>query len=132
MPRFTQADVYLYNAKRAKAGVTPKPLPRGEVKEKEIQGQISAYLRSFGSDCHFDVCRMDKATTGQLGRPDFLIALRGVGLAIEVKRPSGKVSREQAGSLLLWKLAGFHVAVVHNLAEAVEFVTGVLSERNTI
>lgn len=124
MPRFTQLDIDQYNARRVvKGNAPPKTARPSEVKESEIQAAIATYLRSFGHDCHFDVCRMDRATTGTVGRPDFLGALRGVGFALEVKRPGGKETREQAGELLRWQLAGFRVAVVHSLAEAVAFIS---------
>ncbi len=127
---FTQQDVDAFYARRAggRKPLTPalSPCPaKGEgVKESEIQEQIAGYLRSFGNDCNFDVARMDKATTSRVGRPDFLGGLRGVGFAIEVKRPGCKETMEQAGELMRWRLCGFRSAVVHSLAEAVEFIVG--------
>ena len=134
---FTQSSVDAFNARQAAAtnarnrARTPWPEPRksppSKQTEAEIQAAIAAYLRSFGHACHFDVQRMDQPTTGTVGRPDFIGALRGVGFALEVKRPGCKETREQAGELLRWQLAGFKVAVVHSLAEAVEFFTTEIS-----
>lgn len=131
---FTQADVDAFHARQAAAvnrrnrARTPWPEPRksppSKLSEAEIQEQIATYLRSFGIECAFDVNRMDRPTTCQVGRPDFIGGLRGVGFAMEVKRPGCKETLEQAGQLLRWQLCGFRVAVVHSLAEAVEFITG--------
>lgn len=121
--RVTQQFVDAYNARRGHKA-EPAKLPPSQLREAEIQEQIAAYLRSFGRDCAFDVSRMDKPTTCQVGRPDFVGVLRGVGFAIEVKRPGCKETLEQAGQLMRWQLAGARVAVVHSLAEAVEFITG--------
>jgi len=41
-----------------------------------------------------------------------------------VKRPGQKQRREQAGELMRCELAGGRAAVVHSLAEAVEFLKG--------
>ena len=35
--------------------------------------------------------------------------------AFEVKRPGGKANTDQAGQLMLWKMAGATVAVVHGV-----------------
>lgn len=132
MSPFTQADVDAFHARQAAAanrnrsrtpGLEPRKSPPSKLSEAEIQEQIAAYLRSFGHDCAFDVNRMDRPTTCQVGRPDFIGGLRGVGFAMEVKRSGCKETLEQAGQLLRWQLCGFRVAVVHSLAEAVEFIT---------
>ena len=130
---FTQSDIDAFHARQAalraarngasKPVAEPRKSPPSKQTEAEIQAAIAAYLRSFGHACHFDVQRMDQPTTGTVGRPDFIGALRGVGFALEVKRPGCKETREQAGELLRWQLAGFKVAVVHSIAEAVDFVT---------
>ena len=128
--QFTQADVDAFNARMAAAKAPPQttgwPPPtaaKAAPRESVIQEQIANYLRRFGHQCAFDVQRMDKPTTGTVGRPDFLGGLRAVGFAMEVKRPGQKETREQAGELLRWQLAGFKVAVVHSIEEAVAFVT---------
>ena len=134
---FTQSSVDAFHARQAALRAArygaiqpvaePRKSPPSKQTEAEIQAAIAAYLRSFGNSCHFDVQRMDQPTTGTVGRPDFIGALRGVGFALEVKRPGCKETREQAGELLRWQLAGFKVAVVHSLAEAVEFFTTEIS-----
>ena len=129
MSTFSQSDVDKYNARQAASrtrNVSVWPAPptsKSSLRESEIQDQIANYLHRFGRDCAFDVQRMDRPTTGAVGRPDFLGCLRGVGFAMEVKRPGQKATLEQAGELLRWQLAGFECAVVHSLAEAVEFIT---------
>ncbi len=134
---FTQADVDAFEARRSArqrgpsaatrlldAGDAVKIAKGKALAESEIQEAIARYLRGFGHDCNFAVSRMDRPTTGTVGQPDFLGGLRGVGFALEVKRPGGKVTQEQAGQLLRWKLCGFRVAVVHSVAEAVQFIVG--------
>lgn len=134
---FDQSSVDAFNARRAAvasrllAAVDAVKLAKGRVlAESEIQDQIAAYLQTFGNACHFDVARMDKPTTSRVGRPDFIGGLRGVGFAMEVKRPGHKETMEQAGELLRWQLCGFRCAVVHSLAEAVDFLTGKVLTHN--
>ena len=121
--KFTLADVAAYEAKRKwKAPV--QPTAPSKQSEAQIQEAIAAYLRGFGRDCQFVRSRMDKPTTYQLGTPDFVGVLRGVPFALEVKRPGCKETREQAGQIMAWQLAGARVAVVHSLEEAQGFVAG--------
>ena len=121
--KFTLADVAAYEAKR-KWKAPAQPTAPSKQSEAQIQEAITAYLRGFGRECAFDVNRMDRPTTCQVGRPDFIGGLCGVGFAMEVKRPGCKETMEQAGQLMRWQLCGFRVAVVHSLAEAQEFITG--------
>jgi hypothetical protein len=89
------------------------------VREADIQEAIEAHLKSYGNDCYYYRARMDKPTTGRVGTPDFIGWLRGKPFMLEVKRPGGKQTREQAGELLRGQLAGAPcVAVVHSLEEA--------------
>jgi hypothetical protein len=119
--RMTQADVDAYLARQSKPNGRAD-LPPRELREREIQEAIASYLKSFGHACKFTVARMDKPTTTTPGQPDFIGVLRGVSFAMEVKRPGCKETREQSDELLMWQLAGSKVAVVHSVAEAVEFV----------
>ena len=121
--KFTLADVAAYEAKR-KWKAPAQPTAPSKQSESEIQEAISAYLRGFGRDCQFVRSRMDKPTTYALGTPDFVGVLRGVPFALEVKRPGCKETREQAGQIMAWQLAGARVAVVRSLTEAQEFVAG--------
>ena len=91
-------------------------------RESDIQDAIESHLKSFGHACYYYRARMDKPTTGRVGTPDFIGWLRGKPFMMEVKRPGGKQTREQAGELLRGQLAGARVAVVYSISEAVEFI----------
>lgn len=93
--------------------------------ESDIQNEIERHLQSLGHRCYFIRCRMNAPTTfTRQGVPDFLIVLDGQPIALEVKRRGQKESREQAGELLWFNLAGGRAGIVHSLAEAVEFIAG--------
>ena len=89
--------------------------------EADIQEQIESLLKSYGRDCYYYRARMDKPTTGRVGTPDFIGWIRGRPFMLEVKRPGGKQTREQAGELMRGQLAGAESAIVYSLEEAVEF-----------
>lgn len=89
--------------------------------EAEIQQEIAGWLRGLGLECYFVRSRMDRATTNAVGTPDFIGWRKGRPFALEVKKPGCKETVEQAGELMRGQLAGGKSAVVHSLAEAVEF-----------
>lgn len=68
---------------------------RGE--EKKLQSLIANFLNM--RDIYFEIDRMDRKTSGKVGRPDFRICYRGCWLAIECKAEGGKLSKEQAATL---------------------------------
>ncbi len=129
---FTQSDVEAYQARRASAkGLQKMRGPAFEIatlpakvapREAVIQEQIANHLRSLGRECYFVWHRTDRPTTCAIGTPDFVGWLRGRPFAMEVKKPGGKQTREQAGALMQAQLAGAKSRVVHSLAEAVEFL----------
>lgn len=98
--------------------------------EADIQQEIEDHLKSLGRECWFTRSRMDRATTQRCGIPDFLIVWRGKPLAIEVKRPGCKETREQAGELLWFNLAGGTSAIVHSLQEAKHVLEGAITSPN--
>ena len=108
-------------AKKATQRIQPRPTAKSEA---DIQNEIADWLRSLGRECYWVRSRMDKATTNAIGTPDFIGWHRGQPWAMEVKRPGQKQRREQAGELMRCELAGGRAAVVHSLAEAVEFLKG--------
>ena len=101
---------------------TPAESRTAKTREADIQETIETHLKSFGRDCYYFHARMDKPTTGRVGTPDFIGWLRGKPFMMEVKRPGGKQTREQAGELMRGQLAGAESAVVYSLDDAVEFL----------
>lgn len=63
-------------------------------REKALQENIAALLRQ--RNIWFRRNRMDKRTTGPVGEPDFIFAIKGKAIAFECKIPPGKVTYEQA------------------------------------
>ena len=102
---------------------------KSSVREAEIQDAIETLLKSFGRDCYYVRSRMDKPTTCKVGTPDFIGWLRGMPFQLEVKRPGGKETREQAGELMRGRLAGSTSAIVHSVAEAEIFFRGLSNLR---
>ncbi len=121
-PRFTSAWFVAHEAAKRARKQTHRIQARPAAKsEAEIQQDIAGWLRSFGRECWFVWHRIDKPSTAQVGTPDFVGWYRGQPFCLEVKKPGGKQTREQAGQLMHAELAGGKSAVVHSLAEAVEF-----------
>ena len=111
-----------YAALLARRALGSPPLRPKTEREADIQEQIETLLKSYGRECYYFRARMDKPTTGRVGTPDFIGWLRGKPFMLEVKRPGGKQTREQAGELMRGQLAGAKSAVVYSLVEAVEFL----------
>lgn len=62
--------------------------------ERELQDQFDAWLRE--RRVPFYRSRMDRATTGTLGWPDFTVVIAGRALLVETKDGKGKLSARQA------------------------------------
>jgi len=56
------------------------------------------------------------------GRPDIIACYRGRFLAIEVKRPGGKITKLQEYELLTWEYAGAVTAVVTSVEGVREII----------
>lgn len=85
--------------------------------EAEIQQEIAAYLDSIRA--FYVWHRTDKPMTARVGTPDFVGISKGIGFAIEVKRPGFKPTVEQSGQLLHAKLEGARTGIAHSLEEAI-------------
>lgn len=129
----TNAEYLLILARQAARQKKPTapaiPTPPSRKSEADIQGEIEDYLRGLGHVCWFTRSRMDCPTTNRPGTPDFIGILRGVPFTFEVKRPGCKETREQAGELLWFGLAGGTSAIVHSLAEAVATIAALPSSK---
>lgn len=85
-------------------------------REKELQNQIYNWLRLRGITAIRS--RMDRATSNNVGTPDFLLAVHGRAVALEVKLPGRKPTDEQMGMLLKLAADGWEAKVVYSLDEA--------------
>lgn len=65
---------------------------------------------------------------GQRGFPDRTILLDGYVCFIEFKRPRGRLSQHQKDWISRLEDRGFQVAVCDNVADAMEFVLGVIDD----
>jgi hypothetical protein len=103
--------------KLGKAGVTAEEAQEKFVakSERELQGQIAGLLRIRG--IWFHSARMDRKTTGQVGTPDFLLALNGRPVALEAKHAKGKLSPEQIKTHEVMRRNGWRVEVVRSLGD---------------
>ena len=130
------------NIARLMAGADKKQFGRGAItfdeaqeklaarEEKELQRQIAALLRLH--DIEADFSAMHKKTTRKVGEPDFKFAVRRpdgsvVAVAMEVKRPGGKLRPEQEAmrEKLTASPNGWTFCVVFSVADAVAFLRSV-------
>jgi hypothetical protein len=104
--------------KLGKAGVTfAEACEAGEDRaEKEIQKQVGDYLRMRGIP--FYCSRMDKATTGSVGWPDYTFPFKGKFWSFEVKTRTGKLSPEQEACGAAIQSNGGEYKVIRSVAEA--------------
>jgi hypothetical protein len=86
-----------------------------DLPEKELQEQIAGYLRI--RSVWFARNRMDRPTTTTLGQPDFLIALHGNAVGIEVKRAGEDPTKEQKECHAAMRQNGWTIYVVYSLEE---------------
>lgn len=83
--------------------------------EKKLQENIAALLRQ--RNIRFNVSRMDRATTGVVGWPDFTFAVKGRACAFEVKLPGQEPTKEQVQVMLDLVRDGWFVRIVRSEAE---------------
>lgn len=84
-------------------------------REKELQNQIANLLRQ--RNVVFFQQRMDKRTTGRVGQPDFIFAIRGRACAVECKMPFSYLTVEQGDVLTSLICDGWHIFVARGLDE---------------
>lgn len=122
---FTTSDFLAMQARLARAaesfGAPPKTVSGPE---SDIQSEILTALDALGHDCWYVWHRMDKRTTCKRGTPDIVGSYKGRPFAVEVKRLGKKVTPEQAGELMLAKLAGVSTGVATSVEEAMRIVCG--------
>lgn len=93
--------------------------------ESTIQDAFAKWLT--GSGIQFRRDRMDRATTGTIGWPDFTIIIGNRVLLIEMKTEKGAVSREQKELHERFKATGTTVHICRSADAAVELVTAWIS-----
>lgn len=84
--------------------------------EKELQKLIAAELNRRG--IWFHQAAMYKRTTGTVGTPDFLFAVNGVPVGLEVKYEKGRVRPEQKKAIEQMRANGWCCFVVYTFDEA--------------
>ncbi len=92
------------------------------MKEQSIQTKIMAYLNKLGA------YNVKTISTNTAGTPDVLCCFKGHFLAVEVKRPGGKVSELQKHHLNRIKESGGIAVVAYGIDE----VRDALSEAGLI
>jgi hypothetical protein len=104
-----------------KAGMLPEEAEAAFIakNERQLHDQIANLLRLRRIwFCH---SRTDRKTTQAKGVPDFLLALNGAAVAIEVKYGPGKLSDDQERCIAHMRACGWSVHVVRDL-EAVRAI----------
>jgi hypothetical protein len=86
--------------------------------ERKLHHLIDSYLRQRGIEPIRS--RMDKRSTINVGAPDFMFAYRGKAIAMEVKLPGEKLTKEQESmrAIMTSPVNGWHYCVVHDVDEA--------------
>lgn len=83
--------------------------------EKELQERIASLLRQ--RQIEFNRSRMDRATTGTVGWPDFTFCVAGLMVCLEVKLPGQHPTAEQTACMARLMRDGAFVRVVRSEAE---------------
>lgn len=87
-------------------------------REKELQENIAALLRQ--RNIWFVRQRMDRKTTGVVGQPDFLFAIKGRAIAWEVKLLGKYLTKEQDMCLQAMEANGWRCHIIRSEQQAVE------------
>lgn len=114
----TAADLIRMQARLAKQ---PSRAAASVSRERDIHDEIEQWLRQNGWwYCH---SRMDKRTTTARGVPDFICAgPNGITIYVEVKKPGGKLTLEQAGTKCWLQKLGHKHAIVYSLEDFLKAV----------
>lgn len=78
---------------------------RKRTTEADVQKQIREYLDLLPR-CYYVWHRMDRATTCEVGTPDFVGVIRGVAFLLEVKKHGKKPEPKQIDRLFAASMAG--------------------------
>lgn len=97
--------------------------------EREIQGQISNYLRLRG--IVFCNPRMDKKSSIHEGWPDYTFAYHGHAVGIEVKSEAGIPARAQILTHEQMRKNGWKVFIVKSVEEVKKILDAIENEQRT-
>jgi hypothetical protein len=87
-------------------------------KENELQKQVASYLDL--NQIYFETDRMDKKTSGKVGRADFRICYRGHWLSAECKAEGGVLDPAQAFEAARLRKSGGRFTVVFRLLDLID------------
>jgi hypothetical protein len=103
-----------------KAGITAaqaiQTFRRGQ--EKELQKQVASYLDL--NEIYFENDRMDKKTSGKVGRADFRICYRGKWISAECKAQGCTLESAQASQAARLRKSGGHFVMVFRLMDLID------------
>jgi hypothetical protein len=102
----------------------PGQTPFERFAEKEMHRMFGQWLNLRRIPFRED--RMDKATTGPVGFPDFSVFCRGKTLFVEFKSEGGKLRVEQEAWRVKLALEGFDYLTAFSAQQAMDWVTGKL------
>ena len=90
-----------------------------KIAEKEMHRQFEQWLNLKGVPyCH---SRMDRASTIQVGWPDFTLCRNGIVILIEFKAEGGSLSEDQVAVIGRLRDNGNDVLVTTSVAEAITY-----------
>ena len=106
--------------KLGKAGITAKEAlrtyQRGQ--EKDLQKQVASYLDL--NQIYYECDRMDKRTSGKLGRADFRICYQGHWISAECKAESCTLESAQAMEAARLRKSGGRFVIVFRLLDLID------------
>ena len=106
--------------KLGKAGITAREAlqtyQRGQ--EKDLQKQVASYLDL--NQIYYECDRMDKRTSGKLGRADFRICYRGYWVSAECKAQSCTLESAQAMEAARLRKSGGRFVIVFRLLDLID------------
>jgi hypothetical protein len=117
-------------ARLGKAGVLPEEaLAKQEIRlEKELQGHLADLLRL--REIEFFRQRMDRATTGTVGWPDFTFAVNGRPVAWECKLPGKDLDPDQVKVIDRMRGNGWDVRVIRSVNEGIAHLDSLLPKKD--
>lgn len=110
LPTETRKELKAPTSEEAQAKINGK-------REKGLQDNIAALLRQRNIEAFRQ--RMDKRTTGVVGQPDFLFAVKGRAAAFECKLPGAKLTVEQDATLQRMEANGWLTWIIVDEQQAV-------------
>jgi hypothetical protein len=119
---FLQALPEEERAKLGRAGITAGEAIEKyrEGQEKQLHDDIIRWLDLHQIYYHHD--RMDKRTTGRVGRADFVICAHGLWLSAEAKADTTRLRKEQAKEAIKLIRSGGRYIIVRNLKTLMQHI----------